>query len=177
MRDDPRVVELRELGATIGSDVYFGPEVYVEKDFAPLLVIEDGVVVSHGTIVLLHDSSLNNVAGEPLKFGSVVLRRNCYIGARSTLLCGVEVGAGALVGACALVADDVPAASVAVGQPARVIGTVEESVRRSRERGDGGRFFHVPVSPWRDRTEEEYPAFDRALLDEIDRHVAQRERR
>jgi hypothetical protein len=31
VNDDPRIVELRELGATIGSDVYFGPEVYVER--------------------------------------------------------------------------------------------------------------------------------------------------
>jgi serine acetyltransferase len=140
-------------------------------------VIEDGVVVSHGTIVLLHDSSLNNVAGEPLKFGSVVLRRGAYIGARSTLLCGVEVGEGALVGACALVTDDVPAGTVAVGQPARTIGTVAESVRRARERGDaGGRWFHVPVPPWRERTEEGYPAFERALLDHIDRHIAARDR-
>lgn len=47
------------------------------------------------------------------------------IGANSTLLPGVCVGAWALVGAGAVVVKDVPAHSVVVGNPARVINTVE----------------------------------------------------
>jgi len=47
------------------------------------------------------------------------------IGANATLLPGVCVGAGALVGAGAVVVKDVPAHSVVVGNPARIINTVE----------------------------------------------------
>jgi len=48
------------------------------------------------------------------------------IGANATLLPGVCVGAGALVGAGSVVVKDVPAHAVVVGNPARVINTVEK---------------------------------------------------
>ncbi|MFO7167189.1 MAG: acyltransferase [Chloroflexota bacterium] len=149
---DPRIEELRALGAQIGHNVYFGPDVYIERDFAPLLTIEDDVVLARGVCVLLHDSSLNNVAGEALKFGTVTLRRRCYIGANTTILCGVEVGEEAIVGACSLVTASVPGGTVAFGQPARNVGTVQELIekhRRMREEGD--RFYYLDLPPWRER--------------------------
>jgi acetyltransferase-like isoleucine patch superfamily enzyme len=45
---------------------------------------------------------------------------------------GVRIGAGAVVGANSVVLDDVPAASVAVGAPARVVGPVDRSARDRR---------------------------------------------
>lgn len=166
MRDeDPRLTRLRELGATIGDDIYVGPEVYIETDFAPLLTIEDGVVLSQGTTILLHDSSLNNLLGAPIKFGAVSLRRGCYLGANCLVMCGVEIGESALVGAAALVRSDVPAGMVAYGVPATVAGTVEELVERGRTGADDGRFFHVEAPRWRDRSLAE----DDVLLADIDR--------
>ena len=44
------------------------------------------------------------------------------LGAGSTLLGNVKVGAGSLIGACSLVLDDIPPHSVAVGVPAKVVG-------------------------------------------------------
>ena len=166
--DDPRIAELRELGASIGHAVYFGPEVYVEKDFASLLTIEDGVVLSQGTTVLLHDSSLNNVAGHAIRFSAVTLRSGCYLGANVTILCGVEVGAGALIGACSLVTSDIPAGMVAAGQPARVTASVSEIVERHRQRAieDPG-WIDVPAKPWRDRSDDD----NVALYDAITRSI------
>lgn len=150
--DDPRIEQLRALGASIGQNVFFGPDVYVEHDFAPLLTIEDGAVLARGVCVLLHDSALNNVAAAPLKFGRVALRRNCYIGANTTILCGVEVGERAIIGSCSLVAEPIPAASVAYGQPARVRGSVEELVaKHERLRAEGGRFHYLDMTAWRER--------------------------
>jgi carbonic anhydrase/acetyltransferase-like protein (isoleucine patch superfamily) len=166
MRDeDPRLTRLRELGAAIGTDIYVGPDVYIETDFAPLLTIEDGVVLSQGTTILLHDSSLNNLVGAPIKFGAVSLRQGCYLGANTLVMCGVEVGEGALVGAAALVRDDVPAGMVAYGAPARIAGTVEELVERSRSDEHADRFFRVEAPRWRDRTLDQ----DQVLLDDIGR--------
>lgn len=153
---DPRIERLRALGASVGQGVYLGADIYIELDFAPLLTIEDGVVLARGVSVLLHDSSLNNVAGEPVKFGRVVLRRNCYVGANSTIACGVEIGGQAVVGACSLVTADVPAAMYAFGQPARVHGSVDELVAKHRAQAEaGGRFFYLPLTPWRDRQSAE----------------------
>lgn len=170
MQDDPRVERLRNLGSSIADDVYFGPDVYVEEWFAPLLTVESGVVISQGVTILLHDSSLNNVAGEDVLIGEVILGRNCYLGANSTLLCGVEVGAGALVGACSLVREDVPAGCVAYGTPARVMGTVESLRSTYRDRRPSvARTSFVPAAPWRDRTGTEHAELHRRIDDEIRR--------
>jgi maltose O-acetyltransferase len=149
--DDPRIVELKAMGAHIGDDVFLGADVYIERDFAPLLTIEDGVVLARGVTILLHDSALNNVANEPLKFGRVVLHARCYVGANATILCGVEIGARSVVGACSLVTKDVPPGTVVAGQPARVTGSVADMIdKHKRERGNP-RFGYLPLPAWRDR--------------------------
>lgn len=155
MNDDPRLDELRRMGARIGANVFMGADVYIERDFAPLLTIEDGVVLARGVCILLHDSSLNNSAGEPIKFGRVTLRERCYIGANVTILCGVEVGRCAVVGACSLVTSDIPDETIAYGQPARARRALADAVdaqRRSRSAGD--RFLYLDAAPWRDARED-----------------------
>jgi acetyltransferase-like isoleucine patch superfamily enzyme len=152
MTDDARIEELRQLGARVGRNVFLGPDVYVEREFAPLLTIEDGVVLARGASMLLHDSALNNALGEPLKFGPVVLRAACYVGANATVLCGVEIGARAIVGAGSVVTRDVPPGAVAYGNPARVHGTVEELAARHRALRDSAeRFRYLALEPWRER--------------------------
>jgi galactoside O-acetyltransferase len=49
-----------------------------------------------------------------------VIERNVWIGANATILPGVRVGHGSVVGAGAVVARDVPPLSVVLGVPARV---------------------------------------------------------
>lgn len=53
------------------------------------------------------------------------IEAGAMIGANSTLLPGVRVGARALVGAGSVVTKDVPPGAVVVGNPARVINTVD----------------------------------------------------
>lgn len=159
MADDPRIEQLRRLGARVGRDVFFGADVYVEADFAPLLTIDDGVVLARGVTILLHDSALNNVLGEPLKYGRVVLRERCYVGANATLLCGITVGAGAVVGAASVVTHDVPPGAVAYGNPARVHGRVSDLADRHRRlRQADGPFGYLDITPWREHRDGEAAA-------------------
>ena len=58
--------------------------------------------------------------------GGPVVRRLARIGANATILPGVEIGEGALVGAGSVVVHDVPAGAVVAGNPARVIKQVDE---------------------------------------------------
>ncbi len=51
----------------------------------------------------------------------IVVEEDVFIGARVTVLAGVTIGRGATVGACAVVAKDVEAGAVVVGNPARVV--------------------------------------------------------
>jgi UDP-2-acetamido-3-amino-2,3-dideoxy-glucuronate N-acetyltransferase len=53
---------------------------------------------------------------------STVVKRGAAIGANATIICGVTIGEGAMVGAGSTVTHDVPAKSLLVGNPGRVIG-------------------------------------------------------
>lgn len=55
--------------------------------------------------------------------GPVHIKENCFIGGGSLILPGVTVGPNAIVGAGAVVFDDVPPYSIAAGNPARIIAT------------------------------------------------------
>ena len=56
---------------------------------------------------------------KPVKIG-----RGCFIGARSMILKGVTLGDRVVIGAGSVVTKDVPAYSIAAGNPARIVGTI-----------------------------------------------------
>lgn len=58
----------------------------------------------------------------PLK-GDTVIGNDVWIGQNVTFLPGVHVGDGAIIGANSVVAKDIPAYSIAVGNPCRVVKT------------------------------------------------------
>ena len=57
--------------------------------------------------------------------GGVTIGAHAWIGANALILDGVHIGEGAIVGAHSLVKKDVPAGSVAVGVPARAVGSAK----------------------------------------------------
>lgn len=54
----------------------------------------------------------------------VIIRKNAFIGAHSTILKGVEIGENSVVGACSLVSKSIPANEIWAGNPAKKIGEV-----------------------------------------------------
>ncbi len=62
------------------------------------------------------------ISQQPLFDGKgIVLGKNCWLGARVTVLDGVRIGNDSIVGACSLVDSDTPPFSVSVGTPARAV--------------------------------------------------------
>lgn len=55
------------------------------------------------------------------KTSPVVIRRGAFIGAHSTILKGVEVGADSVIGACSVVTRDIPPSEIWAGNPARFV--------------------------------------------------------
>jgi len=60
------------------------------------------------------------IAGHPVSKGDVVIGNDVWIGTDALLLSGVEIGDGAVIGARAVVAKDVPPYAIVTGNPARV---------------------------------------------------------
>ena len=77
------------------------------------------------------ETSVPRLEDLPFK-GDTVLGNDVWVGERVTFLPGARVGDGAIIGAGAVVAGNVPAYAVAVGNPCRVVRMRfdEETVRR-----------------------------------------------
>lgn len=104
---------------TVGSWVCLGPriELYNKGE----IVIGDYVTISQGAFLCTasHDisSPTMDLVTKPIK-----ICNQAWIAANATILPGVTIGEGAVVGACAVVSKDVPPWTVVVGNPARVVG-------------------------------------------------------
>ena len=53
-----------------------------------------------------------------------MIGNNVWVGTKATILQGVTIGDNAVIGANAVVTRDIPANSIAVGAPARVVKTL-----------------------------------------------------
>lgn len=103
---DPDTIE-------VGDYTMFGPEVHVYTANHPVNT-NDRIVSKDG------DYTFTNFT-RPVKIGS-----KCWIGARSIILPGVTIGDNVVVGAGSIVTKDIPDDSIAIGSPARVVGSTKD---------------------------------------------------
>lgn len=104
------------------------------------ITLEDDVVISWNVTIVDHDSHALDwnkrrfdvtdwAAGRKdwtgVNVAPVIVKRRAWIGFGSSILKGVTIGEGAIVGACSVVTRDVPDYTVVAGNPARAIRTLE----------------------------------------------------
>ncbi|WP_421796952.1 acyltransferase [Haliscomenobacter sp.] len=93
------------------------------------VICEDDVFLGPSMVFtnVYNPRSAVNRKGEYLR---TLVGRGCTIGANATIVCGIELGHHAFIGAGALVNRDVPAYALLVGVPARQIGWMSEHGER-----------------------------------------------
>lgn len=109
---------------TIGDNVYFGPNCTLATPMHPFRWQERNMKEkADGT---LYDDEY----GKPITIGS-----NCWIASNVVITGGVTIGEGCVIGAGSVVTKDIPANSLAVGNPCRVIReiTEEDSIQYKKE--------------------------------------------
>jgi len=131
-------------GAKIGKNCVLGKNVYVDGD----VVIGDGVKLQNNVSVFVGVTLEDGVFAGPhvcftndkvpravnpdlspkgvhdWKVTPTLVKKGAALGANSTIVCGVTVGAWAMVGSGAVVTKDVPDHALVLGNPARVVGWV-----------------------------------------------------
>ncbi len=85
------------------------------------VTIGDGTALSYNVVLLTHGAWQPALMGYPTKFGPVHVGAQCVVYLNSVVLPGVSIGDYATIGASSLVNKDVPAYSLASGNPAKVI--------------------------------------------------------
>jgi UDP-2-acetamido-3-amino-2,3-dideoxy-glucuronate N-acetyltransferase len=121
-------VEIQK-GARIGKRVKISSHTFICEGVS----IEDHVFVGHG-VTFINDKYPRAVTGDgelqtdrDWTVVPTVVRRGASIGSGSTILCGVEIGEGAIVGAGSVVTRDVAPGTIVAGNPARVLRSIEEA--------------------------------------------------
>ncbi len=106
------------------------------------VTIEDFVFIGHGVMFIndTYPSAVNadGTVQTPDNWACLTTRvhRNSSIGSNATILGGISIGEHALIGAGAVVNQDVPDYSIVAGVPARTIGDVRARRPRSQNAAD-----------------------------------------
>ncbi len=143
---DVRLAKFINLyGCEIGDETKIGTFVEVQKNakvgrrckisshtfVCEGVVIEDNVFIGHG-VTFINDSypRATTTSGDlqtekDWKVEKTVVKRGASIGSGATILCNVEVGEHAIVGAGSVVTKNVPDYAIVAGNPARVLRYLE----------------------------------------------------
>jgi len=128
--DETRIGAFVEIqrGAKVGRRVKVSSHTFICEG----VEVEDQVFIGH-CVVFINDPYPRavNADGElqtekDWTAVRTVVRRGASIGSGSTILCGIEVGEDAIVGAGSVVTRSVPAGTIVAGNPARVLRKIEE---------------------------------------------------
>jgi acetyltransferase-like isoleucine patch superfamily enzyme len=124
---------------TIGDRCFIG-----RSDLACYREIQIGndVIISWGVTLVDHDSHCVDWAGRcndvadwakgqkhwnNVMHAPIAIEDKVWIGFNASLLKGVTIGEGAVIGACSVVTRDIPPYSVAAGNPAKVIRVLKDA--------------------------------------------------
>jgi acetyltransferase-like isoleucine patch superfamily enzyme len=127
--DDSRIGTFVEIqkGVVVGKRVKISSHTFICEG----VTIEDNVFIGHG-VMFTNDKypRATTEDGSPqseMDWSVVptVIKKGASVGSNATILCGVTVGEGAIIGAGSVVTKDVPAWTIAAGVPARILRTVE----------------------------------------------------
>lgn len=120
------------MGCHIGKDTFIGYDVWMDIGNASLITLEDHVHIANKSIILCHQRDLMNyrIGSDYAELGynkkPIILKKGCLIGMGCIVMPGVTVGEGAIIAAGSIVTKDIPAWTIAVGQPAKVIRYIKE---------------------------------------------------
>ncbi len=125
------ITHLRNLGVKVGENVSLITIPHTSSE--PYLIsIGDNTTVSFDVAFITHDAATRVIRNLPdgnpetVIYGTIDVGKNCFIGARSTILPNVKIGDNTIIGACSLVNKDIPANCVAAGNPCKVLCTLDE---------------------------------------------------
>jgi maltose O-acetyltransferase len=113
------------FGLSVGRDVFINRACYF--DLSAAITLGDAVVVGHHCVFVTagHEVGPARRRAGARAAAPIVVEDGAWIGARATIMPGVRVGRGAVVGAGALVTRDVPADCIVAGVPAKMLRQID----------------------------------------------------
>lgn len=130
----------------IGNNCIFGRNVNINAGDCHGVFIGNYVAIADGTYLRSSNHSFDNIdvpiqlqghATKKIEYRdkaySVIIEDDVWIGARVIILSGAKIGTGSIISAGSVVASEIPPFSIAVGNPARVIGNRKKRISTTNE--------------------------------------------
>lgn len=127
-------------GAVIGRHCNIGQNVFIDNNtiIGDAVKIQNNVSVYNGvqleekvfigpSVVFTNVTNPRSFIERKDEFQFTTVRKGASVGANATILCGINIGDYAMIGAGAVVIGDVDSYSIVVGNPARQVGWVSEN--------------------------------------------------
>lgn len=130
---------LRSKGVRIGNNVNFRFPAHTQIDITRPCLVELGcdLDINDNFTILTHDFATFVFRGYYKDFvnssGKVTIGNNIVFGRDVTILKGVTIGDNCIIGAGSIVSKSIPANSVAVGVPAKVICSLDDYYQKRKE--------------------------------------------
>lgn len=121
----------RHRGVIFGKNCLIATRNFSSEGY--LITIGDNVQLTKGVSIHTHGGchAIRNRFPDFDAFGKVVIEDWVYVGSYSQIMPGVTIGYGSIVAAGSIVTKSVPPYSIVGGNPARVIGTIDEFISKN----------------------------------------------
>lgn len=126
-----------ELATAVGARLMIGSEVHIDggASIGCTGAIYIGNRVRIGAFAMIVDTDFHDAYNRSIRPAPnpVTIEDDVWIGAKASILSGVHIGRGAVIGTGAVVTKDVAAYTVVEGVPAKVVRTLDANRLRTRE--------------------------------------------
>jgi maltose O-acetyltransferase len=128
-RKERYIAGLVQNGLTLGKNVEIIDTFFFDPPHCFLISIGDNCTICPNVRLIAHDASTKKFLGYT-KLGKITIKENCFIGDSVIVLPNVTIGPNSIIGAGSIVTRDIHAYSIAAGNPAKVISSLDDYLEK-----------------------------------------------
>ncbi len=129
LRGEQTLAGLRKRGLRASPPIRLAGRSVIDPEFAWAVEIGSHTIIANDVRIIAHDAATKRLTGYT-EVRPVSIGEHCYIGAGAIVLPGALIGDRTIIGAGAIVRGEIAAGSLAVGNPAKVIATIDAFTER-----------------------------------------------
>lgn len=123
---------LKERGLQIGENVTIMDACFFDPSHCFLISIGSNTTLAPNVRLIAHDASTKRALGYS-RVGRIRIGSECFIGDSVIVLPGVAIGDRSVIASGSVVTKDIPAGSIAVGSPCRVIASQDDFIQKHKQ--------------------------------------------
>ena len=132
LKGEQSINKLIKRGLKLGKNVKILGGCVIDPSHCWHISIGNDVILAPHVHILAHDAS-TKVFMDYTKVANVVIGNKVFIGAGTLVLPGVTIGDNVVIGSGSVVSKSIPSNSVAVGNPAKVICSLDDYIKKQKE--------------------------------------------